>query len=225
MSSNMPSSNIPTSNSPLHGPDAVIGHLDRAVKSLFGGACADAKRPSPGDSVSSDLSPGEKHTAARLMRVNHCGEVCAQALYQGQYFSARTERTAADMAKAMDEENDHLAWCEKRLRELDTHPSYLNPLWYAGSFALGFVAGLAGDKYNLGFLAATENEVCHHLDEHLQLIPENDHKSRAILQQMRIDEGMHASSALSKGGLEFATPITRLMRVISKLMTKSTYWI
>ena len=159
------------------------------------------------------------------MRINHTGEVCAQALYSGQALTAKASRVSGAMRQAAEEENDHLAWCEQRIAELDSHVSYLNPFWYIASFATGAVGGWLGDKVSLGFVAATEEEVCHHLDSHLEKLPTNDEKSRKILAQMRIDEARHQTSALESGGLRFPRPIKQLMRFTSKLMTKPTYWI
>ncbi len=153
------------------------------------------------------------------MRVNHTGEVCAQALYQGQALTARSHKVRADMAQAAQEENDHLAWCEQRLEQLGTHKSRLNPLWYGGSFAIGVVSGLLGDRVNLGFLAETEKQVVRHLDGHLQILPQHDKASRAIIDQMKIDEGKHATHALHAGGMELPSAVKRLMRAASKVMT------
>lgn len=159
------------------------------------------------------------------MRVNHCGEVCAQALYNGQSLTARSSRTTAALDHAAVEETDHLSWCESRIRELDSHVSYLNPFWYAASFGLGAAAGLMGDRVNLGFVAATEENVCEHLEEHLSRLPAEDTRSRAILEQMLRDESGHEQTALELGGARFVPPVKRAMRVVSRLMTRSTYWV
>ena len=163
--------------------------------------------------------------AARLMRVNHTGEVCAQALYQGQALTARLENVRRDMERAATEENDHLAWCERRIEALGSHPSVLNPLFYSGSFAIGAMAGVIGDRWSLGFVAETEDQVVRHLDSHLERLAPEDRKSRAILQQMRTDEARHAAKAREAGGAKLPLPVRGLMAATSKLMTKTTYWI
>ncbi|HSC82173.1 MAG TPA: 2-polyprenyl-3-methyl-6-methoxy-1,4-benzoquinone monooxygenase, partial [Pseudomonas sp.] len=156
-------------------------------------------------------------------RINHTGEVCAQALYQGQALTAKLPQVRKAMEHAADEEIDHLAWCEQRIRELGSHPSLLNPLFYGLSFGVGAVAGLISDKVSLGFVAATEDQVVKHLDEHLEQIPLDDAKTRAILEQMREDEEHHATSAIEAGGLRFPAPVKFGMSLLSKVMTKSTY--
>jgi ubiquinone biosynthesis monooxygenase Coq7 len=157
------------------------------------------------------------------MRVNHAGEVCAQALYQGQALTARQDDTRRQMAQAAEEENDHLLWCRHRIHELGGHTSLLNPLWYSGSLAIGAVTGLLGDKWSLGFLAETEQQVVRHLEGHLQRLPENDEKSRAILEQMKTDEGEHRMTALNAGGVELPDPVKRLMTLASRVMTTTAY--
>jgi ubiquinone biosynthesis monooxygenase Coq7 len=157
------------------------------------------------------------------MRINHVGEVCAQALYQGQATTARLDTVRDKMERAAQEENDHLAWCEQRLEELDSHKSYMNPLWYAGSFAIGAAAGMAGDKWSLGFVVETERQVVRHLEKHLGRLPAQDEKSRAILEQMKVDEAHHATTALQAGGAELPAPIKTAMRISSKLMTTLAY--
>ena len=159
------------------------------------------------------------------MRVNHTGEVCAQALYYGQALTARSSRTARSMEQAATEETDHLSWCEERLRQLDSRVSYLNPIWYGSSFCMGMVTGLLGDKINLGFVAATEDQVCIHLTDHLEKLPEADSKSKAILTKMKEDEYRHQQDALKAGGATFPTPVKKVMTLVSKLMTRTTYWI
>ena len=159
------------------------------------------------------------------MRVNHCGEVCAQALYLGQGMVSSKNTTRLAMKQAAEEETDHLAWCEQRLDELNTHPSYLNPLFFGLSFVSGAVTGLISDRVNLGFVAATEEQVIQHLDSHLEKLPEGDEKSRAILEQMRDDESKHRTNALNEGGLDFPRPVKNLMTLASRAMTRSTYWI
>jgi ubiquinone biosynthesis monooxygenase Coq7 len=157
------------------------------------------------------------------MRINHTGEVCAQALYQGQALTAKLPEVRDAMDEAAKEEIDHLVWCEQRINELNGRTSVLNPLFYGLSFTIGALAGVAGDKWSLGFVAATENQVCKHLEEHLQSLPESDTKSRAILEQMLIDEAKHATAALDAGGAEFPSEIKSVMSVIAKGMTTTTY--
>ena len=171
------------------------------------------------------MSAQEREHAGGLMRVNHTGEVCAQALYQGQALMARSEHTREKLISAAQEEADHLAWCEARLNELETAPSKLNPLFYAASFALGAATALAGDKVSLGFVHATEERVASHLRSHLKALPGEDRKSQLILQQMLTDEERHGDEALSQGGQEFPRPIKDVMSLASTLMTRTTYWV
>jgi len=207
----------------LSAIDRLIINLDQGVRTVFGRPRGTG-RPNPADSLSeTDLEERQRRVAAGLMRVNHAGEVCAQALYQGQALTARLPRVREKMEQASREENDHLAWCEQRLTELGSHTSRLNALWYVGSFAVGAAAGLAGDKWSLGFVAETEHQVVDHLDGHLQRLPERDEKSRAIVAQMREEEGQHATVALEAGGAELPGPIRRLMRLTSKVMTLAAY--
>ncbi len=181
-------------------------------------------RSSPANVIgTTELSASEKKHSAGLMRVNHTGEVCAQALYQGQALTAKLPSTKSDMAAAALEEEDHLAWCQQRLNELDAHSSKLNPLWYGLSFSLGASAGFISDKLSLGFVAATEQQVCKHLDAHLKDLPTNDAKSRAIVTQMRQDEAAHAELALSAGGTAFAAPVKYAMSQVAKVMTSLSY--
>ena len=206
--------------------DLVLGNLDQAVRTLFGRPTTTGRaRPDAGDAPDVDLSSDERVLAARLMRVNHTGEVCAQALYQGQALTARLDQVRDRMEQASGEENDHLAWCEARLKELDSRPSALNPLFYAGSFAIGALAGKAGDRWSLGFVAETEYQVIQHLDSHLRRLPEQDRASRAILEQMKEDEARHATHAVVAGGVRLPLPIRLLMKGVSKIMTKTTYWV
>ncbi len=181
-------------------------------------------RPSPADDHQDvPLEAREARHVAGLMRINHTGEVCAQALYQGQALTAKLPQVRAAMEQAAEEEIDHLVWCERRIRELGSRPSVLNPLFYGLSFGVGAVAGLISDKVSLGFVAATEDQVCKHLDDHLGQLPDEDRKSRAILEQMRVDEEHHATNALEAGGLRFPAPVKFGMTLLSKVMTKSTY--
>ncbi len=205
----------------------VIDHLimgaDRALRTLAASE-QHAQRPSPAAHIQEQaLSAEEKRHAAGLMRVNHAGEVCAQALYQGQALTAKLPAVRADMEHAAEEEVDHLVWCQERLNALDSHTSYLNPLWYGLSFAIGAGAGLVSDKISLGFVAATEDQVCQHLQKHLQDLPIQDEKSRAVVAQMLRDEARHADMALSAGGYRFPAPVKGLMTLVSKAMTSTSY--
>lgn len=170
-----------------------------------------------------DLTEQETKHVAGLMRINHTGEVCAQALYQGQALTAKLPEVREAMEKAAEEEIDHLAWCEERVRELGQKPSLLNPLFYGLSFGVGAAAGLISDRLSLGFVAAVEDQVCKHLDEHLGKIPTGDEKSRAILEQMRVDEEKHSTNAIAAGGFKFPMPVKVGMTLLSKVMTKTTY--
>ena len=203
--------------------DRLLLQADTALRTLlpFSGQ---PSRPSPAIvQPEAQLDAEQTQHIAGLMRINHTGEVCAQALYQGQALTAKLPHVREAMEQAAEEEIDHLAWCEQRIRQLGSHPSVLNPLFYGLSFGIGAFAGLVSDKVSLGFVAATENQVVKHLDDHLQQIPATDEKSRAILEQMREDEEHHASSAIEAGGLRFPAPIKLGMSLLSKVMTKSTY--
>lgn len=203
--------------------DRLVLSLDRALKTLSPGtARAQRNNPATLDSEGT-LDASQKKHAAGLMRVNHTGEVCAQALYQGQALTARRAEIKEDMARAADEEIDHLAWCEDRLRELDSRTSVLNPAFYALSFGIGALAGVAGDKWSLGFVAATEQQVCQHLQSHLEQLPEADEKSRTILQQMLQDEEQHATQAIEAGGVQFNDQAKKAMTLLSRIMTETTY--
>lgn len=209
----------------LNTLDLLVGHLDQALHTVFGPAPMPV-RPSPArDKEEAGLKATERELSGRLMRINHAGEICAQALYQGQATTARLPEVRGKMDQAAQEENDHLAWTEERIRELGSHTSYLNPLWYAGSFAIGAFAGLAGDKWSLGFVAETEKQVVKHLESHLQRLPTEDLKSRQILEQMRNDEGLHATVAIESGGVPLPEPVRQLMRFASKIMTRTAYWL
>lgn len=204
--------------------DRVITEFDQGLRTVL--AEAQTLRPFPDrDKSETQLSDSEKRHAAALMRINHSGEVCAQALYNGQALTARNPATEAALREASQEETEHLAWCEKRIKELGSHKSFLNPVFYAGSFALGAFAGALGDKWNLGFLAETENQVGKHIEGHLKRLPEQDEKSRAILEQMKIDEAKHATTAITHGGAQLPLPVKLAMQLSSKIMTKTTYWI
>lgn len=203
-------------------PDRLILEFDRALRTVF--ASARTVRPVPGvDLPEPTLSETERRHACGLMRVNHCGEICAQALYQGQALTSRDLAVKESLRSAADEETEHLAWTELRIRELGGHKSLLNPLWYVGSLSLGVAAGVMGDKWNLGFLAETERQVEAHLDGHLVDLPEQDEKSRAIVDRMRLDEIQHAEMAVNFGAAELPVPIKLGMKAMAKLMTFSAY--
>ncbi len=204
--------------------DNLIINADRALRTLAAGSDMACERPSPAQPLAeTELSEAERKKAAALMRVNHTGEVCAQALYQGQALTAKLPRVRAEMEKAAAEEVDHLVWCQQRIDALGSHSSYLNPLWYGLSFAIGAGAGLVSDKVSLGFVAATEDQVCKHLQHHLRELPESDLRSRAVVTQMLEDEARHAETALSAGGYKFPAPVKSLMTLASKLMTETSY--
>lgn len=202
--------------------DRLLGGLQHALDTVAGAAVA--ARPSPGaDAPLPELDARARRHAAGLMRVNHTGEVAAQALYDGQAALARDQATRAYLESAAGEETDHLAWCGERLRELDAHPSRLNPLWYAGSFVIGALAAAAGDRWSLGFVVETERQVEAHLGEHLQRLPVADTRSRQILETMQADEARHASNALARGGARLPPPIPLLMRCASGVMKAVAY--
>lgn len=208
--------------------DEVCLNIDTALRTLFG-LPKDTGRPRPDKDVDphvdSALSMQQKAEAAALMRVDHCGEVCAQGLYQGQAITARLDDVKIAMQRAANEENDHLRWCRERVKELGSHTSYLDPLFYLGSVAIGATAGLIGDKWSLGFVAETEKQVVRHIDDHLQRLPENDIRSRKILEVMRADELAHATNALASGGAALPAPVKFAMRWMSKVMTTTTYYL
>ena len=202
--------------------DSIIVALDNGLKTLSGSF--QSSRQSPADAVEEgEMSEPEKVHASGLMRVNHVGEICAQALYEGQSMTAGNSAVKEKLRKAGEEERDHLAWCSSRLKELKSRESFLAPLFYASSFCVGAITGLLGDKYSLGFVEATEDRVVEHIDEHLDSLPEKDLRSRAILRQMREDEQRHGEEALAFGGAEFSERTKRIMKVLAGIMTKSTY--
>jgi ubiquinone biosynthesis monooxygenase Coq7 len=204
--------------------DKLVIEFDKGLRTLF--APAPTLRPLPGkDLPDVDLSAEEKRRAVALMRVNHCGEICAQALYQGQALTARNEEVKAALVQAAWEETEHLNWTETRIKELGGRTSFLNPLWYTSSLAIGALAGALGDKWNLGFLAETEHQVEKHLESHLGQLPQQDEKSRAILEQMKTDEIQHANTALEHGGAALPLPVKTAMKLSSKIMTKTAYWV
>lgn len=205
-----------------HTPlDRFIIEFDRALRSIVGST--PMRRPVPQSAPTENLTTQEKQHAAGLMRVNHVGEVCAQALYQSQKLHAKSADLKDKLEHAAIEEEDHLAWCEQRLSELDSRPSLLNPLWYAGSFVLGSVAGLAGDKVSLGFVSETEKQVENHLNGHLTELPTNDYRSRAIVAQMREDEIAHGQMARDEGGIDLPNPVKSAMKMMAKVMTSTAY--
>lgn len=205
--------------------DRLIIGFDQALRTLFGRPQV-TERPDPAEAIpEAEMSEQDRDVTGRLMRINHTGEICAQALYQGQALTAKLPDVRDSMERAAQEENDHLDWCESRLNALDNRKSLLNPFWYAGSFMIGAAAGLAGDKWSLGFVAETEHQVEAHLESHLQQLPSQDQKSRAVLEQMKEDEIHHATVALEAGGTELPKPIKLAMQLTSKLMTKSVYYL
>jgi ubiquinone biosynthesis monooxygenase Coq7 len=203
--------------------DVIVAHFDRALKTLL---------PHPQDNLAavpgsqtpeSDLTDQQRQHVAGLMRINHTGEVCAQGLYQGQALTASLTHVYQSMETAADEEIAHLMWCDTRLKQLEARPSLMNPLWYAMSYSMGALAGLTGDQYSLGFVAATEEKVCEHLERHLEDLPEGDHKTRLILQQMLEDEARHATQAIAAGGKALPEPIKALMAQVARVMTTISY--
>lgn len=207
----------------LSRTDNLIQQFDTILRTLVPHA-AGASRANPAvGTQDAEMTDAERRHAAGLMRINHTGEVCAQALYQGQGATAKLHETRDQMEQAAAEEIDHLAWCDERLRELDGRTSYLNPAFYAASFGMGALAGKLGDNISLGFVAATEEQVGRHLDDHMHKLPYGDRRSRAVLEQMRTDEAHHERWALEAGGSRFPAPFKLGMRVMSQVMTKSVY--
>ncbi len=203
--------------------DRLLGGLQQAMETMTGVPPA-AQRPSPGqDQTETALNPAQRRDVAGLMRINHTGEVCAQALYLGQAARARTLTTKTYLKQAAREETDHLAWCAERLQQLNSHPSLLNPLWYMGSYAIGATAAALDDPISLGFVIETEHQVEAHLQEHLQRLPADDHRSAAILKQMQTDEARHALNATERGGQELPAPVRQLMRLTSGIMKVVAY--
>lgn len=205
--------------------DRVLEQVDQAVRTVLGPP-PPASRPNPAESIPDNpLTDRERRHAAALMRVNHAGEVMAQGLYQGQALTARLDKVRGAMEQAAVEEFDHLAWCEQRIAELRDRPSVLGPVWYTGAFLLGAGAGLAGDRWSLGFVSETEAQVINHLEDHLGRLPPADRRSRAIIGQMKIDEAHHGAEAREAGGLPLPAPARALMTVMSKVMTRTAYWV
>ncbi|WP_199100379.1 2-polyprenyl-3-methyl-6-methoxy-1,4-benzoquinone monooxygenase [Dyella sp. ASV21] len=202
--------------------DRLLAGVERALETVAGSP--EAARPSPAHAFDeADMDDAERRHAAGLMRINHTGEVCAQALYDGQAALARNEDNREHLLHAAAEETDHLAWCNERLKELDSRPSLLNPLWYVGSYAIGALAALAGDPVSLGFVVETERQVEAHLEEHLDKLPAQDERSRAVLEQMQADEIRHAHNARERGGVDLPFPIPGLMHLSSMVMKTVAY--
>ena len=205
--------------------DRLLASANNALRTVAAPAGRSA-RPNPAANIiDADLDARQKRHAAGLMRINHAGEVAAQALYQGHATVARDKHVEAQMQHAADEEFDHLAWCEERIQELGENVSKLSPFWYAGAYAIGAASGILGDKWSLGFIAETERQVCAHLDDHLEDLPPEDVKSRAIVEQMRDEEEEHGENAKDAGAADLPAPVKRLMRMTAKVMTKTAYWV
>ena len=203
--------------------DSLIMEFDKGLRTLF--SRAQSIRPFPDDSLpEAALSEEEKSLSAALMRVNHSGEICAQALYQGQALTARDPVVQQKLQQAAQEETEHLAWTSRRVHEMGGRLSLLNPLWYGSSLAVGAFAGMLGDKWNLGFLAETERQVGAHLQSHLARLPQQDEKSRAVIQQMYVDETRHSDMAMQLGGVELPLPVKLAMKASSKVMTRTAFW-
>lgn len=205
--------------------DQLILNADTALRTLFGAPAVTERKYPAADIEDSEFSDQDKKHITSLMRINHCGEVAAQALYQGQSLTSKNKNVKEKLQQAALEENDHLDWTKTRINELGGHTSLLNPLWYGGSFAIGTVAGAMGDKWNLGFLAETEHQVVNHLESHLDQLPGGDFRSRAILEQMKIDESIHATTAMENGAEVLPPTIKKLMAAMSKVMTSTAYYI
>lgn len=203
--------------------DRIVTHADDALRVVFGPPAPSANPNPAGDTPDVEMDESTRRHAAGLMRINHTGEVCAQALYAGQAATARSNHVRLEMEQAAREEEDHLAWCAERLDELDSRASLLNPLWYGGSFALGALAGLAGDSWSLGFVQATERQVEAHLGSHLVRLPENDQRSRKIVEQMKIDEARHADMAEASGARTLPAPFQSAMGLAAGVMKVIVY--
>lgn len=204
--------------------DQLIEVIDTGLRTVF--STPASQRDYPAATVAEDsLSDADSIRAARYMRINHAGEVAAQGLYSGQALTARQPDVQQNMQLAAQEENDHLNWCARRLDELGSHTSYLDPFWYAGSVTIGALAGIAGDKWSLGFVAETERQVVEHLQGHLQNLSAEDQRSRAILEQMKLDEGKHATTAVECGAAELPAPVKAMMKLTAKIMTRTAYWL
>ncbi len=205
--------------------DQWIMEVQHSLETVFGQPQTSRRDDPAADANEGKLDAGERQLAGRLMRVNHCGEVCAQALYQGQSMTCKNTVVKEKLSRAAAEENDHLVWCQRRLTALDNHKSLTNPLWYAGSWLIGLTVGAIGDRVSLGFLRETEQQVVQHLDRHLQRLPQNDTLSHLVLQQMQQDERQHATTALEAGASELPAVVTKMMALSSKVMTTTTFWL
>jgi len=215
--------NRTVNNRELSPVDRLLASANNALRTVATPAGRPA-RDNPSETLAdARLTPAQKSHAAGLMRVNHAGEIAAQALYQGHATVARDKSIEQQMQRAADEEFDHLAWCEQRLEELGESPSRLAPVWYAGAFAIGAASGILGDKWSLGFIAETERQVCAHLDSHLEGLPQDDAKSRAIVKTMRDEEQEHGENAINAGAAELPEPVKKLMRLTAKVMTSTAY--
>lgn len=203
--------------------DKICSTIGQGLQTIF--TTPPTERPRPHAASEDEMTATEARHSAALMRINHTGEVCAQALYQGQAMTAKHPDTAQAMQQAAAEENEHLNWCATRIQDLDSHTSYLNPLWFCGSLAIGAGAGLIGDSWSLGFVAETERQVCKHLQEHLHTLPKGDHTSRAIVKQMEIDEQHHGEMAIDAGGRELPLPVRWGMQRLAKVMTATVYYV
>lgn len=205
--------------------DQVCFGVDQALRAVFDNPKTTGRSYPAINEMEAEMTVSQRHYSAALMRVNHAGEVCAQALYHGQAVFSHCDAVREKMHQAAIEEGDHLAWCRLRIDELGGHTSYLTLLWYLGCFSIGFTAGLVGDKWSLGFLAETESQVVQHLEKHLALLPLQDKKSYKILQQMQLDEAEHQSDAIQAGASTLPLPIKKLMSIVSKVMVKTAFWV
>ena len=212
-------------NRKLSSLDRLLASANNALRTVAAPAGRAARENPAEHIIEAELNAQQKRHAAGLMRINHAGEVAAQALYQGHATVARDRNIEAQMQRAADEEFDHLAWCEQRIQELGEDVSKLSPFWYAGAYAIGAASGMLGDRWSLGFIAETERQVCSHLDTHLESLPAEDARSRAIVEQMRDEEEEHGENAAAAGAAELPRPIKRLMRLTAKVMTKTAYWV
>jgi ubiquinone biosynthesis monooxygenase Coq7 len=205
--------------------DRLLASANNALRTVATPAGHSARANPAANIIDAELNDSQKRHAAGLMRINHAGEVAAQALYRGHATVARDKEIEGKMQRAADEEFDHLAWCEQRIHELGEDVSKLSPFWYAGAYAIGAASGILGDKWSLGFIAETERQVCAHLDNHLDSLPPEDVKSRAIVEQMRDEEEEHGDNAIDAGAADLPAPVKRLMRMTAKVMTKTAYWV
>ena len=205
--------------------DRLLAGANNALRTVSAPAGRPARENPAADVAEGDLDNRQRAHAAGLMRINHSGEVAAQGLYQGHAAVARDKSIEQQMQRAADEEFDHLAWCEERLNELGAAPSKLSPFWYAGAFAIGAASGVLGDRWSLGFIAETERQVCEHLENHFERLPQQDARSRAILERMHEEEAEHGENAVDAGAAELPPPVKRLMRLTAKVMTRTAYWL